>query len=145
MDLKTAIKNNNSKKVEELIDNKTVEEKINFIDTPINSSQDTPLNFAAIYNNIDIVKLICRLLNEAFQTQPALSQKYPQALQAMAGSSERLIQFVTDRPGHDRRYAIDAAKSQRELGYVPQESFETGIKKTVEWYLQNQNWWQSLC
>ena len=95
--------------------------------------------------NIDIVKLICRLLNEAFQTQPALSQKYPQALQAMAGSSERLIQFVTDRPGHDRRYAIDAAKSQRELGYVPQESFETGIKKTVEWYLQNQNWWQSLC
>ena len=60
MDLKTAIKNNNSKKVEELIDNKTVEEKINFIDTPINSSQDTPLNFAAIYNNIDIVKLLVK-------------------------------------------------------------------------------------
>ena len=58
MDLRTAMKNNNSKKVEELIDNKTVEEKIHFINTPINSSQDTPLNFAAIYNNIDIVKLL---------------------------------------------------------------------------------------
>jgi len=58
MDLKTAIKNNKSKKVEELIDNKTAEEKINFIDTPINSSQDTPLNIAAMFNNIDIVKLL---------------------------------------------------------------------------------------
>ena len=60
MDLKTAIKNNNSKKVKELIDNKTVEEKIHFIDTPINSSQDTPLNIAAMFNNIDIVKLLVK-------------------------------------------------------------------------------------
>ncbi|MAV75008.1 MAG: dTDP-glucose 4,6-dehydratase [Cellvibrionales bacterium] len=92
--------------------------------------------------NIDIVKLICSLLNDAFQNKPPLAQKYPQALKAIEGNSERLIQYVTDRSGHDRRYAIDAAKSRREIGFVPQESFETGIKKTVEWYLQNQNWWQ---
>ena len=94
--------------------------------------------------NIDIVNLICSLMNEAFQTQPGLAKKYPQALHAIAGSSECLIEFVIDRLGHDRRYAIDAAKSQGELGYVPQESFETGIKKTIEWYLHNEKWWQSL-
>jgi len=50
------------------------------------------------------------------------------------------ITFVTDRPGHDRRYAIDASKIQRELGWKPKETFETGLKKTVQWYLDNQ-WW----
>jgi len=51
---------------------------------------------------------------------------------------------VTDRAGHDRRYAIDPKKSNYELGYKPVESFETGIRKTVEWYLENQNWWLDL-
>jgi dTDP-glucose 4,6-dehydratase len=55
-----------------------------------------------------------------------------------------LITFVTDRPGHDVRYAIDASKIERELGWVPAESFETGIRKTVEWYLNNENWWQRV-
>ena len=57
---------------------------------------------------------------------------------------ESLIHFVTDRPGHDLRYAIDAAKIQRDLGWVPQETFESGIEKTVHWYLNNQTWWQRV-
>ena len=55
-----------------------------------------------------------------------------------------LITYVTDRAGHDWRYAIDASKSQRELGYTPKETFETGIAKTVDWYLDNPEWWQPL-
>ena len=76
--------------------------------------------------NIDIVRQICKLLDEM----------KPDA----AGSYERLITFVKDRPGHDRRYAIDAAKIGRELGWTPAETFETGIRKTVRWYLDNQDW-----
>ena len=53
---------------------------------------------------------------------------------------ESLIQHVTDRPGHDRRYAIDAGKIKKELGWVPRESFETGLQKTVKWYLDNKTW-----
>ena len=55
-----------------------------------------------------------------------------------------LITFVTDRPGHDQRYAIDASKIQRDLGWAPQETFETGIRKTVEWYLNNLAWCQQI-
>ena len=57
-----------------------------------------------------------------------------------AGSYSRLINFVTDRPGHDRRYAIDARKLERELGWIPAETFESGIRKTVRWYLDNADW-----
>jgi dTDP-glucose 4,6-dehydratase len=76
--------------------------------------------------NIEIVRGICRLLDE-FR---------PDA----AGPRERLITFVKDRPGHDRRYAIDATKIERELGWRPQETFETGLRKTVQWYLANAEW-----
>jgi dTDP-glucose 4,6-dehydratase len=54
------------------------------------------------------------------------------------------IRFVTDRPGHDFRYAIDASKIQRELGWVPEESFESGMAKTVDWYLSRHDWWQPI-
>jgi dTDP-glucose 4,6-dehydratase len=76
--------------------------------------------------NIDIVNTICQLLDE-LRPDPA-------------GSYARLITYVKDRPGHDRRYAIDARKIERELGWRPAETFETGIRKTVNWYLQNQSW-----
>jgi len=94
--------------------------------------------------NIDIVKLVCKLMNEAFATNPELAQQYPMATKAAAGDSESLITYVEDRAGHDRRYAIDPSKSENELGYKPVESFETGIKKTVEWYLNNIQWWKPL-
>ena len=60
------------------------------------------------------------------------------------GKSEELIAFVKDRPGHDRRYSIDPSKIHRELGWLPQTSFDDGIQKTVEWYLQNRSWWEHI-
>ena len=57
---------------------------------------------------------------------------------------ENLITYVTDRPGHDVRYAIDASKIEKELGWTPNETFDTGLKKTVQWYLNNASWWQSI-
>jgi dTDP-glucose 4,6-dehydratase len=80
--------------------------------------------------NIDIVNIITTLLDEL---KPDSEVSY-----------SRLITYVTDRPGHDRRYAIDARKIERELGWKPAETFETGIRKTVEWYLQNQDWVANL-
>lgn len=76
--------------------------------------------------NIEIVKTICALLDEL---QPSAQ-----------GPHERLITYVADRPGHDRRYAIDARKIERELGWRPSETFETGIRKTVQWYLDHADW-----
>ena len=76
--------------------------------------------------NIEIVRTVCRLLDE-MRPDPA-------------GSYARLITHVTDRPGHDRRYAIDARKIERELGWRPAETFETGIRKTVQWYLEHPDW-----
>jgi dTDP-glucose 4,6-dehydratase len=94
--------------------------------------------------NIDIVKVVCELMNEQFTQNPELAARYPKAKAALENRAEVLITYVTDRAGHDRRYAIDATKTNNELGYVPAESFETGIKKTVEWYLGNESWWGDL-
>lgn len=83
--------------------------------------------------NIDVVCTICALLEELVPNKPAGVAKY-----------EDLITYVKDRPGHDVRYAIDAAKIGRELGWKPQETFESGIRKTVEWYLNNKKWWSRV-
>ena len=79
-------------------------------------------------SNLDVVHAICDLVDE------------------MTGrcGSRRLLSFVTDRPGHDRRYAIDATKIKRELGWTPQESFDTGLRKTVRWYIDNPQWWSRI-
>lgn len=94
--------------------------------------------------NIDIVKLICSLMDKQFAERPELAERFPEAKAAQGQSSESLITFVKDRPGHDRRYAIDPAKANDILGYQPKESFETGIRKTIEWYLDNQAWWSAV-
>ena len=83
--------------------------------------------------NIQVVRIICELLEE-------LAPNKPQGIAHYAD----LITHVTDRAGHDVRYAIDASKIQRELGWTPQETFESGIRKTVQWYLDNQAWWQRV-
>ena len=83
--------------------------------------------------NIDVVRTICSLLEELVPNKPEGVAKY-----------EDLITYVKDRPGHDVRYAIDAAKIGRELGWKPQETFESGIRKTVEWYLNNKKWWSRV-
>jgi dTDP-glucose 4,6-dehydratase len=93
--------------------------------------------------NIDIVKLVCGLMNEAMKDE-GWSKAFPQAKKAHAGNSENLITFVADRPGHDRRYAIDATKSQSSLGFAPHETFATGIAKTIQWYLENEEWWRAV-
>ncbi|MBY8082162.1 dTDP-glucose 4,6-dehydratase [Vibrio fluvialis] len=83
--------------------------------------------------NIEVVKTICSLLEEFVPTKPEGVALY-----------QDLITYVTDRPGHDVRYAIDAAKIERELGWKPEETFESGIRKTVEWYLNNKEWWSRV-
>jgi len=72
---------------------------------------------------------------------PALAKSFPDAPVNKGNKAEELITFVKDRPGHDYRYAIDAAKIKTELGYSPSESFATGIRKTIDWYLENRTWW----
>ncbi|MFI2870858.1 dTDP-glucose 4,6-dehydratase [Klebsiella aerogenes] len=83
--------------------------------------------------NIDVVRTICAILDRVVTEKPGNINHFAD-----------LITFVTDRPGHDLRYAIDAAKIQRDLGWVPEETFESGIEKTVHWYLNNQTWWQRV-
>ncbi|WP_395066844.1 dTDP-glucose 4,6-dehydratase [Paraburkholderia silvatlantica] len=80
--------------------------------------------------NLDVVHTLCDLLDELSPRQ--------------SGSYSEQITFVKDRPGHDRRYAIDARKLERELGWKPAETFETGLRKTVQWYLDNQDWVQNV-
>jgi dTDP-glucose 4,6-dehydratase len=80
--------------------------------------------------NIEVVRTICDRLD---RIEPA-----------RGSSRRRLISFVVDRPGHDRRYAIDATKIESELGWRPRETFETGIEKTVRWFLDNRAWWQAI-
>ncbi len=94
--------------------------------------------------NIDIVKLVCQLLDQQFTQNPKLKEQYPLARTVHQGKSASLITYVEDRAGHDWRYAIDATKTNNELGYKPVESFESGIKKTVEWYLSQEPWWEPL-
>lgn len=83
--------------------------------------------------NIDVVKSICEILEELVLNKPEGVARY-----------QDLITYVKDRPGHDVRYAIDASKIERELGWTPEETFETGLRKTVEWYLMNKEWWQRV-
>jgi dTDP-glucose 4,6-dehydratase len=95
------------------------------------------------WKNIDIIRLLCDLVNEAFARDSSLAKRFPHS-PAASGSAEELIVFVKDRPGHDRRYAIDAGKIERDLGFTPRESFETGIRKTLTWYLGNEAWWRAV-
>ena len=83
------------------------------------------------YTNIDVVRSICRLFDEL-------------APDASIGPREQLIRFVADRPGHDARYAIDAAKIARELDWQPRHTFESGLRDTVLWYLDNRPWWERV-
>ena len=83
--------------------------------------------------NIDVVKAICDLLEELVPNKPGGVSSY-----------QDLIVFVENRPGHDIRYAIDASKIEKELGWKPEETFESGIRKTVEWYLNNESWWSRV-
>lgn len=82
------------------------------------------------WKNLDLVKLLCKLMDEKLDRE--------------AGASEKLIAYVKDRPGHDLRYAIDASKINKELGWTPSVSFEEGLSKTIDWYLTNQEWLKNV-
>lgn len=86
--------------------------------------------------NIDVVRTICEIL-EDLASDHELSAGFGPGF-------ESLIEFVKDRPGHDRRYAIDASKIENELGWIPEDNFDSGLRKTVAWYLDNRDWWQAV-
>jgi dTDP-glucose 4,6-dehydratase len=96
------------------------------------------------WRNLDLVRLLCRLVDEAFAADPGLAERFPRAPAASGGSTESLIAFVRDRPGHDRRYAMNTAKIERELGVVPRETMETGLARTVAWFLAHEAWWREV-
>jgi dTDP-glucose 4,6-dehydratase len=96
------------------------------------------------WRNIDIVHLLCRMLERRFASDPDLRVRFPACPAARGASLGELITFVTDRPGHDWRYAIDASKAQAELGFEPLERFETGLEKTIDWYLGHESWWRGV-
>ena len=84
-----------------------------------------------VIKNIEVVQMVCDLMDEL----------HPRA---DASSHQDLMTYVADRPGHDRRYAIDASKIEKELGWKPEQTFTTGLKNTVKWYLENEKWWKGL-
>jgi len=94
--------------------------------------------------NIALVRRLCGLLDEAFAADPTLARRFPRCPAASGTSSAALVTFVKDRPGHDRRYAIDAGKIERELGFRPTETLESGLRKTLAWYLANEGWWRGV-
>jgi dTDP-glucose 4,6-dehydratase len=92
--------------------------------------------------NLFLVKLICDLIDTKFENNNFLKEKYHESPISNSLKSEELIKFVDDRLGHDKRYAINASKIERKLKFKPKTSFETGILKTVEWYVNNEYWWR---
>jgi dTDP-glucose 4,6-dehydratase len=93
--------------------------------------------------NLDIVHLVCDLIHKTFKENENLVKRYPDCPSSQDVHPRTLISHVTDRAGHDRRYAIDATKIGATLGYLPETPFEAGIAKTIAWYLENFAWWRS--
>ena len=94
--------------------------------------------------NIVLVRRLCAIAHEAFGGDARLRARFPACPPACEQRAESLIQFVTDRPGHDRRYAIDCSRIERELGYAPRVGLDRGLRETFGWYLQNESWWRGV-
>ncbi|WP_120077432.1 dTDP-glucose 4,6-dehydratase [Aurantiacibacter odishensis] len=94
--------------------------------------------------NMAVIDRICAEVDNAFAEIDGLAERYPDAPAAKGKPTSELKTFVTDRKGHDRRYAIDETKARSELGYAPAHSFETGLANTLRWYLGNEEWWLPL-
>ena len=94
--------------------------------------------------NLEIVEHITAAVDAAFAADSSLCTRFPECPAAQSKPCWSLVTYVKDRPGHDRRYAIDPAKARAELGYRPHETFESGLAKTVAWYLANQPWWRAV-
>jgi dTDP-glucose 4,6-dehydratase len=94
--------------------------------------------------NIHLVRTLCRIVDEKFAADAGLRQQYPQCPAARGEAAGSLISYVTDRAGHDRRYAIDCTKIETELGYRAAVTLEAGLRDTFDWYLANRPWWQGV-
>lgn len=94
--------------------------------------------------NMAVIDTICAEVDHTFEGNDGLAQRYPDAPAAKGEKTNTLKAFVTDRAGHDRRYAIDETKARAELGYAPQRAFEDGLRQTLHWYLENEHWWRPL-
>jgi dTDP-glucose 4,6-dehydratase len=94
--------------------------------------------------NLVVIEEICRTVDAAFAADPGLARQFPAAPATTGRSSADLKTYVTDRLGHDRRYAIDETKARAELGYAPSRTFAEGFASTLAWYLENQTWWRAL-
>jgi dTDP-glucose 4,6-dehydratase len=94
--------------------------------------------------NMTVIDTICAEVDRVFAEIDGLAQRYPDAPAAKGKATSSLKTFVTDRAGHDRRYAIDETKARAELAYAPAHSFDNGLRQTLRWYLDNENWWKSL-
>ena len=94
--------------------------------------------------NMDIVNELCSMLGKRFAESEDLRKRFPDSPASKGESNTSLITYVSDRPGHDRRYAIDFSKAQSELGYEPEETFQTGFARTIDWYLAEEAWWRAV-
>jgi dTDP-glucose 4,6-dehydratase len=94
--------------------------------------------------NIEVVRTVCRLTDELLAASGQLKSAFPSSPAAHGCPADHLIQYVRDRPGHDRRYAVDYRKAAREIGYTPRHSLAKGLRDTLEWYLSNRGWWEAL-
>jgi dTDP-glucose 4,6-dehydratase len=94
--------------------------------------------------NIDLVRKLCRVADAAFQQDQSLARRFPAAPFNRGLQAESLITYVKDRPGHDRRYAIDCSKAEREIGFVSAVSLETGLRRTFDWFIANEPWWRAV-
>lgn len=94
--------------------------------------------------NMEVIDAICREVDRAFEEVDGLADRYPDAPAAKGDKSASLKAFVTDRAGHDRRYAIDETKARSELDYAPHRTFDEGLRQTLRWYLDHEAWWKPL-
>jgi dTDP-glucose 4,6-dehydratase len=94
--------------------------------------------------NLDLVRLLSSILDQCFTQDPSLRRRYPRSPAGRAAGAASLIVHVPDRPGHDRRYATSNGKVERELGFRTEETLESGLRQTVAWYLEHEEWWRSV-
>jgi dTDP-glucose 4,6-dehydratase len=93
-------------------------------------------------SNLELVRLLGFILEDKFRTDAALAESYPQCPAARGGAIAELIEFVSDRPGHDFSYAMDCSKARGELAFAPQHDLRAGLEDTVDWYVRNRSWWE---
>ena len=94
--------------------------------------------------NIDLVRRLCTIADQAFRSQPALRARFPRSPASSAVGCAGSITFVQDRPGHDRRYAIDSNKLERQIGFHCNTAVERLLQETFDWYAQNESWWRGI-